>query len=90
MRVKIGTETVITALLCMAVALGCGTQLLGIGDEWTKEDCSTLNYVTFAEGFVCSGNAKVCHHTMLASYHTGMAICLGLSDEDPLAPTPAE
>ena len=68
-------------VLAAAAILGCGTNL--VGDDWTKADCSTLDYVTFAETFVCSSDdAQVCHHSMLAAYHTGMALCLGLSDED--------
>lgn len=74
-------EKVIVTLIAIA-SLGCGTGLMGIGDEWTKKDCATLDYVTFAEGFVCSDDAEVCHHSMLAAYHTGMALCLGLSDGD--------
>lgn len=72
--------TLPVALLCLT--LGCGSGLLGVGNQWTKDDCAKLNLVTFAEGFVCSGeDAEICQNSMLAAYHTGMAICLGLSDE---------
>lgn len=77
-----------TLLLIVISALSCGSGLMGVGDDWTQSDCSKLDLVTFAESFVCSGgDAEVCHHSMLAAYHTGKALCLGLSDEDPPAPT---
>jgi len=77
---------VIRAAICMLVlgSLGCGTGLLGVGDEWTKEDCANLELVMFANGFVCkSEDAEICQNSMLAAYHTGKALCLGLSDEAP-------
>ena len=79
--------TMICVLLMLP--LGCGSGLLGIGDQWTKSDCAKLDLVTFAEGFVCAGgDAEICHHSMLGAYHTGKALCLGLSDEDqPPVPT---
>ena len=69
--------------LALLLSPGCGLGLLGIGDQWTQEDCAKLDLVTFAENFVCPGDATVCEDTMLAAYHTGRALCFGLSDEDP-------
>lgn len=72
---------VLIVLACFSLA--CGAGLMGIGDEWTESDCATIDVVTFAKSFACpSEDAKVCHHSMLAAYHAGMALCLGLSDED--------
>jgi len=74
----------IVLIVLVALALGCGADLLGIGDEWTKSDCGKLDLLTFAEKYTCaSEDALICHHSMLAAYHTGQAICIGLSDEDP-------
>lgn len=72
-------------------SLGCGSQLLGIGDDWTKKDCAKLDLVTFASSFVCKGDDEVvCRSAMLAGHATAMAICLGLSDEDPEPVEPEE
>ncbi len=72
-------------LLAMWLPLGCGTTLgqsLGIGDKWTKENCDLLDWVDFAEAYVCSSDdPAVCHHSTAAAYHTGKALCLGLSDD---------
>lgn len=77
-------------IVLVSLSLSCGSGLMGVGDEWTKSDCEKLDLVTFAESFVCaSDDAEVCHHTMLGAYHSGMALCLGLSDEDPV-PAPVE
>ena len=76
----------IRILICIIAigTLGCGSSLLGIGDEWTKKDCAKLDLVTFASGFVCTGDDEVvCRSSMLAAHAGAMAICLGLSDEDP-------
>ena len=72
-------------LLAMWLPMGCGTtfgQSLGIGDEWTKENCELLDWVNFAENYVCTSEDRaVCHHSTAAAYHTGKALCLGLSDD---------
>ena len=76
-------EKVIVTLIAIG-SLGCGSQLMGIGDDWTKKDCAKLDLVTFASSFVCTGDDEVvCRSAMLAAHAAAMAICLGLSDEDP-------
>lgn len=75
-------------VVLLMVSLGCGTSLMGIGDEWTKGDCAKLDLVTFAGGFICTGDDEVvCRSAMLAAHAGAMAICLGLSDEDVAAVT---
>jgi len=71
------------ACMLMVLPLGCGSGLMGIGNEWTTTDCATLDLATFMQGYVCTGQSQeVCRHSAFSAYHAGMAICLGISDED--------
>jgi hypothetical protein len=71
--------------------IGCASMNAGAG--FNVDDCAKLDVATFAESYVCTAvvsstdpteaerNAAICHHSMLAAYHTSKAICIGLAPE---------
>jgi hypothetical protein len=79
-----------TALLLLVLAAAVIFSACATLENWTVDSCVELDLATFAESYVCRDaswrndlspekNAELCHHTMMAAFHTGKAACIGAS-----------
>ena len=81
-------------LLIALLITGCANMNNGLG--FLSQDCSKVgDPIAFSQAFACpviveglgaedpARHTALCEHSWRASYHTMMAVCIGVTDEGP-------